>query len=232
MDDLRVGAAFRAVRRRRGWRQSDVAARAGVSRSFVSLVERGHLDLVSLSTLRRLGRTLDIRLDIYARWRGGELDRLLNARHSALHESVASYLLTLPGWTLAPEVSYSIYGERGVIDVLAYHAPTRSLLVIELKTQLVDINELVGSMDRRRRLAPRIAADRGWPVRTVSCWVIVSRGRTNRRRIEAHRSMLRAAFPVRGQAMRAWLRRPGEAVAGLSMWSDANPRDAGPRARR
>ena len=64
MDDLRVGAAFRAVRVRRRWRQSDVAARAGVSRAFVSLLERGHLDRVSLATLRQVARTLDIRVDL------------------------------------------------------------------------------------------------------------------------------------------------------------------------
>lgn len=35
-----------------------------------------------------------------------------------------------------PEVSFSIYGQRGVIDILAWHAATRSLLVIELKTEM------------------------------------------------------------------------------------------------
>ncbi len=98
MDDLRVGAAFRAVRVRRRWRQSDVAARAGVSRAFVSLLERGHLDRVSLATLRQVARTLDIRVDLYARWRGGSLDRMLNVRHSRLAESVAVLFAALPAW--------------------------------------------------------------------------------------------------------------------------------------
>jgi transcriptional regulator with XRE-family HTH domain len=48
MTDDRVGASIRAVRIRRRWRQADVAERAGVSRAFVSLVERGHLDRASL----------------------------------------------------------------------------------------------------------------------------------------------------------------------------------------
>ncbi|MDQ3407393.1 MAG: helix-turn-helix domain-containing protein [Chloroflexota bacterium] len=34
MDDARVGAALRAIRIRRGWRQADVATRAGVSRRW------------------------------------------------------------------------------------------------------------------------------------------------------------------------------------------------------
>jgi transcriptional regulator with XRE-family HTH domain len=81
MEDIRVGAAVRAVRKRRGWRQQDVATRAGVSRSFISLVEHGHLDRVPLRTIRRIAAVLDIRIDIVARWRGGELTGL--ARHSA-----------------------------------------------------------------------------------------------------------------------------------------------------
>jgi transcriptional regulator with XRE-family HTH domain len=228
MDDIRVGAAVRAVRVRRRWRQEDVAARAGVSRAFVSLVERGHLDRVSMATIRRIAACLDMRVDIVARWRGGELDRLLNARHSALHETVAAHFLGLPGWHLAPEVSFSIFGERGVIDILAFHEPTRSLLVIELKTAIVDVNELVGGMDRKRRLATRVAAERGWHALSVSCWVIVAAGRTNRRRIDAHRTMLHAAFPESAVAVRRWLRQPTGSVAALSMWPDVNPRSAGP----
>jgi transcriptional regulator with XRE-family HTH domain len=232
MDDMRVGAAFRAVRRRRGWRQQDVAERAGVSRPFVSLVERGHLDRVSLRTIRRIAAVLDIRIDLVARWRGGELDRLLGGRHSALAERVAAYLTGLPGWAVAPEVSFSIYGERGVIDILAFHEPTGTLLVIELKTAIVDVNELVGNADRKRRLAARVAAERGWHASSVSCWVIVETGSTNRRRISAHRTMLRAAFPQSGRTMHGWLRRPAGRVAGLSMWSSVNGRSTQTQRRR
>ena len=35
---------------------------------------------------------------------------------------------------LVPEVSFSIYGERGVIDMLLWHPARRALLVVELKT--------------------------------------------------------------------------------------------------
>jgi transcriptional regulator with XRE-family HTH domain len=121
MDDMRVGAAFRAVRLRRRWRQQDVADRAGVARSLVSDLERGHFGSVPLARIRAVAATLDIRIDLLTRWRGGELARLLNARHSALNDSVASYLGGLEAWRFAPEVSFSIFGERGSIDILAYH---------------------------------------------------------------------------------------------------------------
>jgi transcriptional regulator with XRE-family HTH domain len=226
MDDLRVAAAFRSVRLRRRLRQSDVAAAAGVSRGFISLLERGHLERASLRAVRRVAAALEIRIEVLARWRGGDLDRLLNARHSALHESMSRLFEGLPGWVAAPEVSFAVYGERGVIDILAWHAPTRSLLVIELKTELVDLQELVGTADRKRRLAARVARERGWQAATVSCWLVVANTRTNRRRVDAHRAMLRAAFPETGGALRAWLVQPRGAIAALSYWSAANPRGA------
>lgn len=167
--------------------------------------------------LRKIAAGLDIRVDVVARWRGGELDRLVNAAHSSLHESVARWFSGLPGWEIAPEVSFSIFGERGIIDILAWHAASRSLLVIELKTAVVDVQALVGDVDRKRRLARKVASQRGWDAASVSCWVIVVSDRVNERRIAAHRAMLRAAFPIDGLTMRGWLRAPTGAVRALSM---------------
>lgn len=195
-------------------------------RSQVSDIERGHLGSTSLARLRAVAAALDIRVDLVARWRGGELARLLSARHSALSEAISGYFERLPGWEHAPEVSFSIYGERGVIDILAFHAASGSLLVIELKTEIVDVNELVGTLDRKTRLGRTIAAERGWQARTVSRWVIVTRDRTNQRRIEGHRAMLRAAFPAGGHAMRGWLAHPAGSTSALSMWSHVAPIDA------
>ena len=220
MDSMqRCGAAFRAVRIKRGWRQVDVAARAGVHRSVVSRIERGHLEHLSIGTLLSVARVLEIQVTWSTRWRAGDLDRLIAGRHARLHEGVASWFATtLPEWILAPEVSFSIFGERGIIDVLAWH-PTRSaLLIIELKTDIVDVNQLIGSMDQRRRLANEIARDRGWEPLTVSTWVLVAGGRTNRARLAAHRTVLRNAFPVDGRAIAGWLRRPDRSIDALSIW--------------
>jgi transcriptional regulator with XRE-family HTH domain len=228
MDDLRVGAASRAVRHRRRWRQEDVAVRDGVSASFVTLVERGHLDRVSLAALRRLAAVLDIRIDVVARWRGGELDRLLNARHAALHESVASRLLAIPRWQLALEVSFSLNGECGVIDMLAFHAASGCLLVIELKTAIVDVNELLGTLDRKRRLASRVAVERGWQATSVSSWLIIEAGRTNRRSVASHQRMLHSALPADGRTMLAWLPDPHGSISALSFWPSLTGGGLGP----
>jgi transcriptional regulator with XRE-family HTH domain len=223
MDDQRVGAAFRAARIKRQLRQEDVAMAAKVSRASVSRVERGHFDSLSLRTVRAIAAVLDVRLELLPRWRGGDLDRMVNARHSALHEAVArSFRDELPDWTIAPEVSFAIWGERGVIDVLAWHPGRRALLVTELKTDIADANELVGTVDRKRRLAAQIARDRDWDPETVSVWVIVSSSRTNRRRLAAHAAMLHAAFPAGGRSIQAWLRNPRGSIAALSTWSESS----------
>jgi transcriptional regulator with XRE-family HTH domain len=223
MDDQRLGTAIRAVRIRRGWRQCDLAAAAGVSPSTVSRIERGRLGTLQLETVRRVAVAIDVRVDVLARWRAGDLDRLLNARHSALHESVAAWFRdTMPGWTLSPEVSFSIFGERGVIDILAWQAARRVLVVIELKTDVADTNELVGTFDRKMRLARQIGRERGLDPQIVSGWVIVAPGRTNRARVAAHGAMLRGAFPMDGRGIQPWLRDPANAVSALSFWHNGS----------
>lgn len=216
MDGLRVGAALRALRMKRRWTQEDTARRAGVGRSAISQAERGLIGRLQVDTLNAIVRVFGAWLDVRVRSLGDDLDRLVNREHSALHEQMARFLRRLSGWDFAPEVSFAIYGERGIIDILAFHRATGRLLVIELKTLLVDIQELVGVIDRYRRVAMRVAADRGWHPVGVSVWLIVAPSRTNERRIAAHRTMLRAAFPLDGRGMRWWLREPVGDVAAMS----------------
>jgi len=222
MDDQRFGSVLRAVRQRLDWRQRDLAAKAGVSQSTISRLERGHLGSISIDTVRSIASVVDVRVELLARWRAGDLDRLLNVRHSRLHESVARGLAKYPGWALTPEVSFSIYGERGVIDLVAWNAGHRALLFIELKTDIVDVNELLGTFDRKVRLGRTIGEQRGWDPVAVSGWVIVAASRTNRERIAAHGRMLRAAFPHDGRTMGGWLRRPAKSISALSIWPHAS----------
>ncbi len=230
MDDVRFGAVVRRIRIRKGLRQCDLAPATGLSPATISRIERGHIDSLSLKTLRAVAAHLDIRLDLVPRWRGGDLDRLLNSRHSWLHELVARDFGGRGGWIFRPEVSFSEFGERGVVDILAFHPGRRALLVIELKTDIADVNDLVGTIDRKERLARKVAAKLGWtvpPDATVSAWIIVAPGRTNRRRVQAHGAMLRAAFPADGRAIKGWLDVPDRAIRCLSFWPDSHARNVG-----
>lgn len=216
MDDQRIGAVVRALRHRKGWRQEDLGGRAGVSASLVARVERGSLESVPIGKVRRVVVALGARFDSAVRWQGADLSRLLDVRHAAMHEAMARLLSGLDGWVFEPEVSFSIYGERGIIDVLAWHPGRRMLLVIELKTEVVEVSALLGKMDQRRRLAVGIARDRGWDPLAVSTWVVLSESRTNRRSVAAHAAVLRSKLPVDGRALRRWLREPAGRVDALS----------------
>lgn len=223
MDDVRLGTSLRVLRVRKHLRQADVARRAGVRRETVSRLERGAAGRSALGVIRAVAAALGADVDIRIRWQGADLDRITGAAHAELHESIAAYLVRWPEWTWRPEVSFSIWGERGVIDIVAWHAGSRSLLIIELKTELADPQDLVATMGRRVRLGREIARGLGWHPTSVSAWVIVTESSTNRRRVARHARLLRTAFPADGHAIRRWLRAPAGSISALSFWSDVHP---------
>ncbi len=223
MDDTGVGGVLRAVRIHRGLRQADVARLAGVSQVAVSRAERGHVGALRFDALRAIANALEVRLEIVPSWRGGDLPRLINTRHTALHEALPARLAAVPEWETAPEVSFSIYRERGVIDRLAFHRPTAMLAVFELKSDLVDPAGLVAQLDRYRRLAPLVAADRGWRASAVSCWAVIADTSSNRRLLMLQHQLLRGAFPADGRRLGGWLHHPNEPVQGLAFLSYPRP---------
>jgi Holliday junction resolvase-like predicted endonuclease len=192
-----------------------------MSTSTYSALERG--DIVSLPRLRAAAAVLEVRIELVARWRGGDLDRLVRGRHSAMSEHVAS-LLAREGWAVLPEVSFNRYGERGVIDIVGWHAGRRAVLIVELKTEIVDVGEVLATSDRRRRLVGHVAAERGWQPQHVGTWLVVAESRTNRRHFATHQALLRAAFPEDGRAVRGWLARPDRPQAALWFLTDSSPR--------
>jgi transcriptional regulator with XRE-family HTH domain len=216
MDDQRIGWTLRSIRIKKRWRQSDLAVRAGVSRWIVLRIEPGRLGSIPIGKLRAVAAALDAGIQATVRWQGGNLPKLLNARHAQMHESMARFFTGLPDWLVEPEVSFSICGERGIIDVLAWHPKRRILLVIELKTEIVDVNEMLGTIDRKRRLAAQVANDYGWQPDAIATWVVVARSRSNRRAIAQHLAVLRAKLPADGRVMTGWLRSPPGAVHALS----------------
>jgi transcriptional regulator with XRE-family HTH domain len=228
MFDDRVGAILRAVRIRRGLRQVDVAYLAFVSAMTVSRIERGRFESLSVGAIRRVARALDVRMDFSPWSRHGDLHRFATAEHAALVEAVVRGLMEL-GWEARAEVSFSHAGERGFIDLLAWHGATGTLLVIEVKTEIVDVGETLGTFDRKRRLAAPIAGGMGWKPRVVAAALIVEETTTNRRRIAQHSATIRSQLPEDGRRMRAFMRHPGAssllssrsgAVAGVIFWSN------------
>jgi transcriptional regulator with XRE-family HTH domain len=196
--------------------QAALARVSGVSPATVSRIERGHLDRTSIAVLRRIFGAVDARIDLNPRWEGADLDRLLDARHASITETLVRRLTALPEWIVEPEVTFAVFGERGSIDILAWHPGHHALLVIEVKSAIGDVGGLVRQVDRYRRLARDIARKRGWHPRVVGVWVVVADGRTARRRLAEHRATLKRAFPADGHAMEHWVHSPDRDLSGLS----------------
>lgn len=231
MDDFRLGSVIRALRVRLGLTQADLAVAAKTSPAMISRFERGRIDATNVRTLRRVFTSLDARLDLVPRWQGADLDRLLDARHAGMTEALVRRLSSLPDWIVQPEVTFSIFGERGSIDIVAWHPTRRALLVIEVKSAIGDVGALVRQVDRYRRLARQVAAERGWSPVSVGVWVVVADGRTARRRLAEHRSTLKRAFPADGHAMERWIHSPARDASGLSFLPFAHPVKVGRRRR-
>jgi transcriptional regulator with XRE-family HTH domain len=231
VDGVRFGRGLRAIRLRRGWRQIDLARAAGVSATLVSNVELGAGAKVTIATLERIAAPLAARVAVRLDWRGGEdVDRLADAGHAALVELVVA-VLRAEGWATAAEVSFSVYGERGSVDVLAFH-PTGVLLIVEVKTVIPDVGAMLMVLDRKRRLAPRIGLERGWQARSVGRLLVVADGATARRRVAAVRGTFAAELPARNAEVKRWLRSPVGAISGLWFLSSATPTRVRKRAGR
>lgn len=204
--------------------QRELARAAQVSDGSVSRVERGLIDGMSLHTIRSIARVLDVRVDLLPRSRAADLERVANSAHASLAEAVVAWLTSFPGWAVRVEVGFSNYGDRGVIDLLCWHAERRILLVIELKTELVDINALLGTLDRYVRNAAPAVKPMGWRPLVVARLLVVGDSDVNRRRVRAHESLFAAALPDRIVAVRRWLRDPVGDLAGVIFFSNRHPR--------
>ncbi len=150
MDPVRFGLAIRALRRRHGWTQAELATKAGISQSAVSRIERGEGDHLTPRLLARVAEELGARIRVSITAHGEDLDRLLDAGHAELVEVVAK-LLRDRGWVVVPEATFSVYGERGSIDILAFHPATGALLVVEVKSTVPDVQATLAGIDRKER---------------------------------------------------------------------------------
>ncbi len=225
MNDRQLGRLVRVVRHRARITQADLAARAHVGRWKVIDVEAGRLGDLRLDELERCLGALEIRLLLNASYRGAAGDRLIDETHARLVGAMTG-LLQRHGWEVRVEVSYSSYGERGSIDVVAWHATSRTLLVIEVKSELASVEGTLRPFDVKCRLAAQVVRERfGWHARHVGRVLVLPEDRTCRRQVERHAGALRASLPEGSRALRRWLRQPDGAIGGIWFLSDVGSVD-------
>lgn len=201
-------------------RQEDVGRKAMVSRSLVARMESGEIDGVTVGRLRTVVEVLGATLDVRLRWQGEGIDRLLDEAHARLVDAFV-VLLRASGWEVAVEVSFSVWGERGSIDIFAFHRATGFVLVVEVKSVVPDSQATLHGLDRKTRLAAELAKERGWDCRGVGRLLVVGDSATSRRRVALLSATYAAALPARGWEVRHWLRKPSGQLAGLMFLSIA-----------
>ena len=195
-------------------RQEDVGRIAKLSRPLISRIDRGRIENIQLGQLERAAAALGATVDLRLRWNGEQLDRLLDEAHAHLVELVVSSLREAR-WEVSVEVSFSVWGERGSIDVFAFHPPTGIVLVIEVKSVVPDSQQMLHALDRKARLAAELATDRGWKCRGVARLLVVGDSATSRRRVARLSTTYATALPVRGREVRRWLDDPRIPMSGL-----------------
>jgi transcriptional regulator with XRE-family HTH domain len=219
-EDIRLGETLKAIRRRSAVTQVAVAEMAGVPVRDVITIEAGRGGEVRLDRIRSVFEALDGRAQLAVWWHGAAADRLLDDRHARLVEAALTVLRNR-GWETAAEVSFSQYGERGSMDILAGFGATRAIAVGEVKGSVGSMEEMNRTLDIKERLAPALARERfGWYPRIVGRLLIFPEDRTIRRVIERHVVTMATVYPARGREVRAWLHQPDRPIRGVWFLSD------------
>ena len=195
---------LRAIRIRKHWTQARLADRLGISQSEMSRRERALLDNCSVEDVEKWAAALNARLVLELRVDGQR--PLTDERHAAIQSWLVSFLRAA-GWLVEAEVSFNHFGDRGRIDVLAYHPSLGVMLVVEIKTRLDDVQDVLGRLDVKRRVAAQLAKERGWELAAIVPALMFRENRTTRRRLAMHEALF-ARFTMRARAATAWLRHP------------------------
>ena len=215
MNGFGLGRVLRGIRLHQHLSQQSVAERARVSQSTYSRAERDDIEGMTLGSLERVVEALGARLRVDIRYRGGLGDRLADASHAALVDLVVGVLRSA-GWLIELEFGFNVYGERGSVDILAWHAATRTLLIVEVKSRFTDLQAMLLSLARKLRLIPEVArTDLGWNALSVGRIVVAYGSTENRSIVAAHPATFDAAFPARAKAIRRWLRAPKGPISGV-----------------
>ena len=196
-----VARRVRDVRLALGWSQRELARRAELAQSTICRIERATLADLTVDTaavvLDVLGvrATLDLQSPLIADGR-----RQKDPGHARCVAYVVRRLRRL-GWVTATEVEIVTGSGRGWIDVLAYRERDGLLLVIEVKTELVDVGSVLRQVSWYERAAWDAARREGWLPRQAIGAVLVLATQRTFEKVAENRELLRQSFPLSARGL-------------------------------
>jgi transcriptional regulator with XRE-family HTH domain len=193
---VQIAQTVRDAGRAVGWSQRDLAIKCELNQSTICRIERAEFLGLNLSTAAGVLDVLDIRASFdfktpYLADRGKQTD----LGHARCVDYVARRLRR-NGWLVRTEVEIVSGSARGWIDVLAFREADSVLLVIEVKTELVDIGALQRQIAWYEREAWKVARRESWPAGRLLSAVVLLESRTNTDRVLANGGLLKAEFPL------------------------------------
>ena len=180
--------------------QAELAAAVGVSRAHIASIESGRAN-PSLDLAWAIADRLGIDLQLAA-----SAPLVVDRRRSDLvHARCAGYVerrMHGSGWLVAREVEVMLGRSHGWIDLLAFHPTSRLLVIVEIKTRIVDIGAVERQIAWYEREALDVARRLGWRPRRTSAWLLLLASDEVEAALSIHRELLRRSFPDRAPVMR------------------------------
>lgn len=222
-----IAITVRNARLGRRWSQRQLAHASGCSQSMITRLERRAAPNLSIRTLIRVLRALDIDHDVRLmppRVEAPPRDRA----HARCVAWVASRLTRL-GFRVATEVEVGGGRWRGFIDVLAMHPSAQLLLVIEVKTAIDDVGAIDRQIGSYVEAAWSAARGLGWRARGATGVLVLLATSDSDRRLQEHRAYFDRGFTLRARELREIVDGPGRELPargarGLAMIDPASRR--------
>jgi transcriptional regulator with XRE-family HTH domain len=181
-----------------GWSLDELAARANVSKGMVVLIEHGQAN-VTVDLAGKVLSALDVTIDLRITSPHVE-PRQRDAAHARC-VAYAARRLVGHGWLVRREVEIKGRGSHGWIDILIFEPETRTLLVIEVKTEIHDVGQIERTLHWYGREARSVGVGLGWRPATVRTALLVLATDANDDRLRENRDALAQTFPVRAMAL-------------------------------
>jgi len=206
---IRLGELVRDARELVGWTQGELARRSRSSQAVISRLENGLADVLDVLLVERVLDALGMRSELHVEGRHlGDRRRQREPVHARMTGFLAGQLARR-GFVPALEMEVGAGSVRGWIDLMAFRAADRALIVDETKGDLPDVGAFQRSLAFYEREA-RAAANRlGWnPTRVVVLATMLDSA-TMAQRLMDNRELLTRAFPSPVERLLAWIDDPG-----------------------